>query len=269
MKKNYILILSALLGLQAGAIDKGVYAEIPETFPEAFNWQMVRTDYRGTDDAGAPVAVNEATVEVQWEPEYQNGSACYGRLTVINFFDDPCVQNACDIEFTNENNRNFQVSEDGKTITFSFTGYYFSPASTDAEYSNAYGKLSKSALVAAAKKGTDSRTSRYWYSGEYVQYAYNGGVACNCVLDLENQTITIDQPWGAFMCADRYGAPSSYVIQYYERSEFVATSLTAVDDIHAAQPASYDPYYYTIGGQRTLNPTPGFYIHNGQKMIVK
>ena len=269
MKKSYLILLSALLGLQAGAIGKQTYAEIPPEFPEAFMWEMTRTDYRGTDDTGAPIMVGDAQVTVQWEPEYQNGSACYGRLSINNFYDNPCLQQPCNITFTNENNRNFMVSEDGKTITFSFTGYYFSKASTASEYSNAYGKLSQFALLAAARKGADSRTSRYWLDGEYVQYAYNGGVACNCVIDLEDKTITIDQPWGVFMCSDQYGAPSSYVIEYFEKSVFSEASATAVTDVRVNPAKANDPYYYSISGQRTLNPTPGFYIHNGEKVIVK
>ena len=267
MKKSYLILLSALLGLQAGAINKQTYAELPDYFPDEFAWQMNRTDYRGTDDTGAPIVVNEGVVNVTWEPTYQNGSACYGRLTIANFFDDPCLQNSCTIAFTNEKNLNFEVSEDGKTITFSFTAYYFSKASTDAAYSNAVGKLSQFAFLAAAKKG-DSRASRYWLDGEYVNYAYNGGVACNCVLDLEAKTITIDQPWGVFMCADQYGAPSSYVVDYFEKSIFEESSSTAVSDIRVNRVAN-DPYYYTISGQRTLTPAPGFYIHNGEKVIVK
>ena len=268
MKKSYFILMSALLGLQAGAINKQTYAEQPEYFPAPFAWEVSRTDYRGTDETGAPIMVNEGAAYVEWEPSYQNGSACYGRLTITNFFDDPCLQNPCNIAFTNEKNLNFEVSEDGKTITFSFTGYYFSKAKTGAPYSSAVGKLSQFALLAAAKKG-DSRASRYWLDGEYVNYAYNGGVACNCVLDLEAKTITIDQPWGVFMCGDQYGAPSSYVVDYFEKSVFEMTSSTAIDDIHATPAKANDPYYYTISGQRTLNPTPGFYIHNGQKMIVK
>ncbi len=269
MKKSYLLLLSALLGLQAGAVDKQTYAEIPAEWPEAFTWEMTRTDYRGTDDTGAPMIVGEEQVQVQWEPTYQNGSACYGRLTVNNFYDNPCLQNACNIEFTNEGNHNFLVSEDGKTITFSFTGYYFSKASTASEYSNAFGKLSQFALLAAARKGADSRTSRYWLDGEYVQYAYNGGTACNCVIDIENKTITIDQPWGVFMCRDQYGAPSSYVVEYFEKSIFTEDSSVAVEDVHVSPIQANDPYYYSISGQRTLTPAPGIYIHAGKKVVVK
>ena len=35
-----------------------------------------------------------------------------------------------------------------------------------------------------------------------------------------------------------------------------------------AQSAS-DPYYYSIDGRRTVSPTRGLYIHNGQKMVIK
>ena len=30
-----------------------------------------------------------------------------------------------------------------------------------------------------------------------------------------------------------------------------------------------DGYYYTITGQRVTNPTPGFYIRGGKKVIVR
>ena len=68
MKKSYLILLSALLGLQAGAVDKQAYAEQPEYFPAAFAWEMTRTDYRGTDDAGQPQLVNTQQVLVEWEP---------------------------------------------------------------------------------------------------------------------------------------------------------------------------------------------------------
>ena len=35
-----------------------------------------------------------------------------------------------------------------------------------------------------------------------------------------------------------------------------------------AQSAS-NPYYYSIDGRRTVSPTRGLYIHNGQKMVIK
>ncbi len=269
MKKTTLIALASLPMLfSANAIDKQVYDQPGANWPEAFSWQMQRTDYRGTDDAGQPVAVNTQQVNVVWEPDYMNQSACYGKLTVENFFDHEWVQQTASIEFTNEGNHNFQVSDDGKTITFSFTGYFFSMASTDEAYANAYGKLSQYALLARAKKGTSSTYSRYWLYGEGSYYAYNGGVALDCVLDLENKTITISQPWGAFMCKDQYGAASSYVIEYFESSSFVYDGSTAITDVKAETPAS-DGYYYNLAGQRVANPTAGIYIRNGKKIVVK
>ena len=263
-----MLLLAALPILSANAIDKQVYAEKPDYFPQAFSWQMQRSDYRGTDEAGEPQLVNTQQVLVTWEPDYMNGSACYGRLSVENFFDHEWVQQPADIDFTNEGAHNFMVSEDGKTITFSFTGYFFSMAQTGDAYTNAYGKLSQYALLARAKKGNSNTYSRYWLDGTGSYYAYNGGQALDCVLDVENKTITISQPWGAFMCKDEYGAPSSYVIEYYESSNFEYNGATAITDVKSDAPAG-DGYYYNLQGQRVSNPTPGIYIRNGKKVVVK
>ncbi|MBO7609977.1 MAG: hypothetical protein J6S96_07235 [Muribaculaceae bacterium] len=267
MKKFYSLLMAALAVIPAYAIDKQTYAELPDYFPAAFTMDMTRNDYRGTDDNGDPVLVSTDFATVEWNPTYMNGSACYGKLTITNFFDNECVQNAATIEFTNENNMNFMVSEDGKQITFSFTAFLFSMAKTEAPYNNAYGKYSQYAFVAAARQG-DSHASRYWMSGDYVSYAYNGGTACNCVLDLDAKTITINQPWGGFMLYDRYGAAPSYVIEYFEKSIFEESNPTAITDIDVPATAT-DDAYYTITGQRVLNPTPGFYIHNGKKVVIK
>ena len=269
MKKIYTIMLAMLPCLAINAIDKETYAEIPATFPEAFSWDMTRSDYRGTDDSGEPACVGTAQVQVSWDPTYMNGSACYGKLTVTNFYENDCLEQPATIEFTNEKNLNFSVNEAGDKITFSFTGYYFSQAKTVAPYNNAFGKTSQAALLAAARKGTTNQTSRYWMDGEYTAYAYNGGYACNCELDLTNQTITINQPWGAFMLKDRYGASPSYVIEYFESSSFENTGITGITDVKAEKAAVADGYYYTITGQRVVNPTPGFYIHNGKKVIVK
>ena len=269
MKKITFLSLAVLATLSANAIDNQTYAEIPSNFPEAFSIQVQRYDYRGVDDAGDPMLVNVQPVEVLWEPDYMNGSACYGRLTVNNFFSHEWVQEAASVEFTNENNLNFQWSEDGSQCTFSFTGYYFSMAQTGPEYANAYGKLSQYALLARAKKGTSSTYSRYWLDGAGSWFAYNGGVALDCVLNLADQTLTISQPWGAFMCKDRYGAPSSYVIEYYESSSGEIHTATAINEVKTENQPMGDGFYYNLAGQRVTNPTPGFYIHNGKKVIVK
>lgn len=269
MKKLYTLALAILPCLAVNAIDKETYAEIPSYFPEAFAWDMTRSDYRGTDDSGNPMLVNTADVQVEWNPTYMNESACYGKLTITNFYDNDCVEQPATIEFTNEKNLNFSVNEAGNKISFSFTGYYFSQAKTVEPYNNAYGKLSQAALLAAARKGNTNQTSRYWMDGTYTAYAYNGGYPCNCELDLETQTITISQPWGAFMTKDRYGAAPSYVIEYFESSKFENTGITGITDVKTEKPAVNDGYYYTITGQRVVNPTPGFYIHNGKKVIVK
>ena len=255
MKKNAFLSLATLAFFSANAIDKQTYAEIPDYFPEAFSWQMHRNDFRGTDDAGNPQLVNVQQVEVTWDPNYQNGSACYGKLTVSNFFSHDWVQEAASIDFTNESNLNFQWSEDGTQCTFSFTGYYFSMAQTGPEYNSAFGKLSQYALLARAKKGTSSTYSRYWLDGAGSWYGYNGGMALDCVLDLVNKTITISQPWGAFMCKDRYGAPSSYVIEYYESSLFELnppTTLAWIEKFGKRNTA------YTVADQLV-----GVYAHEG------
>lgn len=44
---------------------------------------------------------------------------------------------------------------------------------------------------------------------------------------------------------------------------------TAISDVRVERENTGDGYYYTITGQRVTNPTPGFYIHNGKKVIVR
>lgn len=268
MKKFYLIALAALTTLGAAAIDKQVYDQLPDYFPSAFQMNMTRNDYLGTDDEGQPVLVNQQNCNVKWEPEYVNQSGCYGRLVIENFYAHEAINQTATVQFTNENNLNFLVSEDGSTITFSFTGYYVGDAVS--EYSSAYGyPFSKCALLARGRKGSNNRTSRFWVTGDYTAYAYNGGSACECVLNLSNNTITIDNIWGAFMCSTNYGASPSYVLEVFDSSTFEPTEISGVTEIKTPQPATDDPYYYTIAGQRTLTPASGLYIHQGKKVLVK
>ena len=269
MKRNYIILSFVLAALTAGAVEKQSYTEKPDYFPEAFTMDMTRTDYRGTDDAGEAIAVNAGLATVEWNPNYINGSECYGKLTISDFYSNDCLQNTATLEFTNEQNRNFVVSEDGKQITFSFTGYFFAMARTDAPYSSAFGKASQYALLASARDANNDRATRYWMDGEYLGFVYSGGSALNCVLDLENKTITIDHAWGAFMTKDQYGASPSYVLEYFNKSVFEEANPTAITDINARPQVVNDDAFYSISGQRVLNPAPGIYIHNGKKIIVR
>ncbi len=45
--------------------------------------------------------------------------------------------------------------------------------------------------------------------------------------------------------------------------------VTEITDIHSNREIVGDGYYYNLAGQRVTNPTPGFYIHNGKKVIVR
>lgn len=45
----------------------------------------------------------------------------------------------------------------------------------------------------------------------------------------------------------------------------IVTEITAV----GSDEPDDDGYYYTLTGQRVTNPAPGFYIHNGRKVIVR
>ena len=45
----------------------------------------------------------------------------------------------------------------------------------------------------------------------------------------------------------------------------IVTEITAV----GSDVPDGDGYYYTLTGQRVTNPAPGFYIHNGRKVIVR
>lgn len=45
--------------------------------------------------------------------------------------------------------------------------------------------------------------------------------------------------------------------------------ITAITDVRSEREAVGDGYYYNLAGQRVTNPGPGFYIHNGKKVIVR
>ncbi len=45
--------------------------------------------------------------------------------------------------------------------------------------------------------------------------------------------------------------------------------VTEITDVHSNREIVGDGYYYNLAGQRVTNPTPGFYIHNGKKVIVR
>ncbi len=227
MKKLIYTLLLALVTPAAWTIDAVVYTDSNQ-LPEAFTIIANRYDYRGTDDNGDPILVNiQSNIIIDWNPTYVNDQGHYGKLSISNFYKNDALKNYASVDFINRDNLNFRWDEGENKIYFSFTGKYFADAKTVAPYSSAYGKLSACALFAAAKHG-DNRISRYWQSGEYVSYAYNGGVACNCVLDLETKSISIEQPWGVFMLKDRYGATPSYVLEYFEKSEFKESPLSEI-----------------------------------------
>lgn len=45
--------------------------------------------------------------------------------------------------------------------------------------------------------------------------------------------------------------------------------VTGITDVRSEREPVGDGYYYNLAGQRVTNPTPGFYIHNGKKVIVR
>ena len=59
----------------------------------------------------------------------------------------------------------------------------------------------------------------------------------------------------------------NYVV--YPLDLTASSVVTGIVDVRSEREAVDDGYYYTITGQRVTNPTPGFYIHNGKKVIVR
>ena len=48
-----------------------------------------------------------------------------------------------------------------------------------------------------------------------------------------------------------------------------SNTVTAITDVRADREAAGDGYFYNLAGQRVTNPGPGFYIHNGKKVIIR
>ena len=46
-------------------------------------------------------------------------------------------------------------------------------------------------------------------------------------------------------------------------------TITGINDVKTESQPTGDGFYYNLAGQRVTNPTPGFYIHNGKKVIIR
>ncbi len=209
------------------AVTQQTYSD-PSLLPEAFEWDALRYDYRGTDENGVPQLVNTQNVHIVWNPNVSKtarGRTSYGALTIEHFYTSQyLINNDFSLVFNNFDNLNFVWNEEAGTITASFKYAYISLTQSTV---NAYNKLWKHACIASAKKGQNN----YWYDNGTSEYTYDAESERNIVIDINNKTISlIDAPWGAFV---RYqnGGGSSKVLEYYERSTFDVVVTNLVDII--------------------------------------
>ena len=227
MKKLLFTLLAALTTLQGWGLARQYYTSIPDYFPEAFEWEMIRDDYRGDE------IVKTSIVKVIWEPNFErtvSGTTYYGRLTVENFYDSEYVTVRFDLHCINDNFFNFKWSEDGKTCTFSFCATTSSTWVGMGQGDSNWGMMQftqyKYGTIAGAQPSSGS-SSKWWTDGTLCPYAYAGGQR-DCVLDFENKKLTINVPWGCFMRTGN-GTGSSSVVDYYTRSQGVLYETTLND----------------------------------------
>lgn len=225
MKKLFYTLLLSLLPLASSAVTQQTYTN-PSELPDAFEWDAVRYDYRGTDDNGDPQLVNTQNVHIVWNPNVsktQNSRTSYGALTIEHFYTSEYLKEQdFSLVFNNFGNLNFEWNEEAGTITASFQYAYISETKSTVNASN---KLWKYACVASAKKGNNN----YWYDNGTTEYTYNGETPRTIVIDINNKTISlIDEPWGAFVRYQNGGGPSK-VLEYYERSTFDVVVTDLVD----------------------------------------
>ncbi len=213
MKKLLFTLFTLLTTLQGWGVAKQNYTEIPDYFPEAFEWEMTRDDYRGDE------IVKTSIVNVIWEPDFArtvNNTTYYGRLTIIDFYErSEYFENPFNLVCINDGSFNFMWSEDGMICTFSFAptsastwnpGTITYPTNESKTYN--YGVIAPS---------TPNSNQRWWADGTSCPYGYTGGQR-DCVLNLDEKTITINSAWGCFMRNGQYG--SSRTVDYYTKSVF-------------------------------------------------
>ena len=240
MKKLLLTLFTVLTALQGWGVAQQTYTD-PSQLPEAFEWTMVRYDYRGTDENGDPILVNtQDNIVVTWNPNSSWSTTVkpivtrYGKLTISNFYHTECTQvESVTIEFENRINRNFKWNDDHTQLTFSFTAYNWSTSKEETPYTTYTGYKSghKWAFISTlTTSGTNKMT--WWEDGETSPMAYGNGAASDCVIDLINKTITINNAWGCIMMKSSSGG-SSTLVEYFEKSIFREKEPTTLAWIEA------------------------------------
>ena len=233
MKKLLLTLFAVLTALQGWGVAPGSYTA-PSQLPEAFEWTMVRYDYRGTDENGDPILVGQHDVTVEFDPQYVNSASKYGKLTLKNMYSHESLNlNATGQEFPFDNSRTywaFQYDAANNTITFSFQATLIGRMKTKAPYSNSRAAKSSStyAYIAAGKQGKSS----YWNNTNETPYAYGGTTHVEFIIDLNTHTIESQGVWGVFYTKEM-GANPSFVLEYFDHSIFREKEPTTLAWIEA------------------------------------
>lgn len=219
MKKLLFTLFTLLTTLQGWGVNQQTYTD-PSQLPPAFEFDAVRYDYRGTDEFGEPIVAHiQEGITVKWDPTaYSSFSHSYGSLTVTNFYRNDAVNGQADLVFNNRSNRNFQWIEAENCIVFSFPSYYYSNSPNSAySYAEKYTSHKYAFLGLATRKVTANGSSD-WFTGQSTYYGWGGGTI-ECRLNLNTNTIEINQMWGCFMMTNS-NATNSTVLEVFDHSVF-------------------------------------------------
>lgn len=230
MKKLIYTLLFVLIPSAVWAVDAQTYTD-PSQLPAAFTWNMERYDICNPTEYPAYKNENhtQTGIVITWDPNYVNSAGKYGKLFIENFYTNDSIP-VCNIDFLNQDNRNFVWSEDGKKLHFSFKSVEIGPIKVKPSDWSYF----KTAYIASGKKGS----SEYWAYNKrasharYAAYGYDGTVTVEFELDLENKTITTNSVWGIFMGSGSGTSPgNTRVFNFYTSSTFYSTDTDLVDII--------------------------------------
>lgn len=235
-KYFYILLLAFITPNIAWGVSKQTYTD-PSALPAAFEWNMERFDV--CEPTHTPSYRNEnhtqKDIVVTWDPTYLNAEGSYGKLYIKNYYTNDTLPAKGDIDFYNIDNRNFQWSEDGTKLYFSFQAL---PVGEDRVKPFSWTGW-KYALFASA--GQAGSYEYYAYNKRYnnpsharnANHGYDGKAEVNFVLDVATKTITTSSKWGVFIGQYAgYSPGSTRVFNFYTQSTFYSTDTDLVDIVN-------------------------------------
>ena len=148
--------------------------------------------------------------------------------------------------------------------------YEIPSAAVQSSYMNMFVGNTSGASVQVQETSADGSKTNFYLKGDGTFVSVNGYVNIGnnkCYLELPTNMVA-----GA---ASTRGAEAKYILDEPEIIKLPISFRSLDNDgkgttgIHETKQSREDGAYYTLQGQRVVNPGKGLYIHNGKKVIVR